>query len=445
MMAINFRKILNDQKTQISNAPLIIFRLAFGLMMIGSVIRFALNGWIDTMYIQPNYHFSYFGFSWLPYPGESLIYILFACIFLGALGIALGAFYRFSTVLFFLAFTYVELLDKTYYLNHYYFVSLAGFLLILLPAHRRFSVDSFRQKSIASNTCFRYEVSVLRMQVGILYVYAGLAKINTDWLLKAMPLRIWLPANNHLPLIGALLTKKWLAFAFSWAGMLYDVFIPFLLLIKRTRIIGYISVIVFHTLTSILFPIGVFPFVMILSALIFFPSQDQERWLTKIEAAFKMPSSSSAPNKTSSFLISVFAIFTAFQLFFPWRYLAYPDHLFWHEQGYRFSWRVMLMEKVGWTTFLVKNADGAVLEVDNSQFLTPLQEKMMSTQPDMILQYAKMLSDHFAEKDMKDPKVYAESYVTLNGRQSKRYIDPSVDLSKVEDSWANKTWVLSYD
>jgi hypothetical protein len=37
--------------------------------------------------------------------------------------------------------------------------------------------------------------------------------------------------------------------------------------------------------------------------------------------------------------------FIAFQLLFPFRYLCYPNELFWTEEGFRFSWRVMLMEK----------------------------------------------------------------------------------------------------
>jgi hypothetical protein len=36
--------------------------------------------------------------------------------------------------------------------------------------------------------------------------------------------------------------------------------------------------------------------------------------------------------------------FIAFQLLFPFRYLCYPNELFWTEE-FRFSWRVMLMEK----------------------------------------------------------------------------------------------------
>jgi len=444
-MLVKVSHIIHAQKESISNAPLVVFRLAFGLMMIGSVIRFALNGWIETMYIQPKFHFAYYGFEWIQKPSPEWIYVLFGLILLGAIGITLGALYRISTVIFFLTFTYVELIDKTYYLNHYYFVSLVAFLLIWLPAHRRFSLDVLLFPKIATNQCRRFELSVIRMQVGILYVYAGLAKINSDWLLRAMPLRIWLAANGHLPIIGTLLTKTWVAFLFSWFGMIYDVTIPFFLSLKKTRAFAYLSVIVFHMLTALLFPIGVFPFVMIMSALIFFPIQTHERWLSKMEQTFQFPALQSQTRSTQSFTQWLFASFVIFQLVFPWRYLLYPDNLFWHEQGYRFSWRVMLMEKVGMANFKVIDEKRRTLEIDNMDFLTPLQEKMMATQPDMILQFAHYLEQGFKKEGMSDPKVFVDAYATLNGRSTRRFIDPEVDLSEIKDSWTHKQWILSYE
>ena len=71
------------------------------------------------------------------------------------------------------------------------------------------------------------------------------------------------------------------------------------------------------------------------------------------------------------------------QLLLPLRFLLYPGKLFWTEQGYRFSWRVMLMEKAGAAYFTVKDAAGQKSQVvENRLHLTTLQEKMMSTQPD---------------------------------------------------------------
>ena len=88
------------------------------------------------------------------------------------------------------------------------------------------------------------------------------------------------------------------------------------------------------------------------------------------------------------------------------------------------------MEKAGIAEFIVKDSNGKKLLVDNSRFLTTLQEKMMATQPDMMLQYAHMLRDHYSHEGFASPEVYVDSYVTLNGRLGKALIDPHVDLTK---------------
>ncbi|MEP4947841.1 MAG: HTTM domain-containing protein, partial [Flavobacteriaceae bacterium] len=40
----------------IEAAPLAVFRIFFGLMMLGSIIRFWANGWIESLYITPSFH-----------------------------------------------------------------------------------------------------------------------------------------------------------------------------------------------------------------------------------------------------------------------------------------------------------------------------------------------------------------------------------------------------
>lgn len=123
--------------------------------------------------------------------------------------------------------------------------------------------------------------------------------------------------------------------------------------------------------------------------------------------------------------------------------MLYPGKLFYTEQGYRFSWRVMLMEKVGYTIFTVRDAaTGNSVEVNNRKFLSQQQEKQMSTQPDMILQFAQHLKDVYG-KQMQSPEVYAEAYVTINGRSSRLLIDPKVNLAAEQDGFANKKWILA--
>ena len=103
----------------------------------------------------------------------------------------------------------------------------------------------------------------------------------------------------------------------------------------------------------------------------------------------------------------------------------------------------MLIEKAGYTTFkIVDNQNDKFFMVNNMEFLTPFQEKQMSFQPDMILEYAHYLGDTFKKRGLEDVSVYAESYVTLNGRQSKRFIDPTVDLYKIKIDLKHKKWII---
>jgi hypothetical protein len=130
----------------------------------------------------------------------------------------------------------------------------------------------------------------------------------------------------------------------------------------------------------------------------------------------------------------------------PFRYLAYKNELFWTEEGYRFSWRVMLMEKMGSTTFkIVNKKTKAFFYVDNSDFLTSFQEKQMGSQPDFILEYAHYLGDHFKSQGHQNIQVFAQSYVALNGRLSQAYINPKVDLYKEKESFKQKNWILPFN
>ena len=134
------------------------------------------------------------------------------------------------------------------------------------------------------------------------------------------------------------------------------------------------------------------------------------------------------------------------QLLVPLRYWLYPRELFWTEEGYRFSWRVMLMEKMGQVEFkVVDSATGQTRRVNNSDHLSVLQEKMMATQADMILQFAHYLRDYYARQGVHQPQVYADTYVSLNGRLGKAYIDPTVDLARQAESFAPKPWIFPFE
>ena len=272
------KHIHNYFNSQSDASTLAFFRLAFGLMMLFSLIRFACNGWIEKFYIAPEFHFTYYGFEWVK-PLGSYTYLLFIICGIAAFCVAIGYKYKWAILTFFLSFTYIELIEKTTYLNHYYFISIVSFVMLFLPANCYFSVDATKNPSLSFEKTPRWNIDILKVLLAIVYIYAGLAKINSDWLIEAMPLKIWLPSKTNLPLIGTFLNENWVHYAFSWIGMIYDLIIVFLLINKRTRWFGFVLVVVFHVLTRILFPIGVFPFVMIISTLIFFESNFHQKVL----------------------------------------------------------------------------------------------------------------------------------------------------------------------
>lgn len=428
---------------RVSIAPLVVFRIAFGLLLLYSTYRTYEKGWIKELYIDPTYHFAFF--SWLtPLEGDGM-YLIFGLLGMCSIGIIMGCLYRLSTLFYFVLFAYVEFLDKAYYLNHYYLVSLLVFWMIWVPAHHWFSIDVKLFPKIKSTTCNNWHILIFKVQLSIVYFFAGLAKVNPDWLFRAQPMATWLPGKYQLPVIGSIMDVKEVAFLFSWTGCIYDLTIWIFLWIRKTRVLAYLAVLVFHILTGILFPrIGMFPNIMITSTLIFFSSSFHERLLGFIGGGFpdKLISENIgiASSLRQSIVSKLLVGYLLIQLFLPLRYLMYPGNLFWHEKGYRFSWRVMLMEKNGYTSFIVRDPIKNVQrEVNQSIYLTPFQKQQLRSQPDMMIQFGRFLGDRFKEQYGYPPEVYVKSRISLNARRSQVFTDENYDIygnkNPMRDGW----------
>ena len=226
-------------------------RIGFGVVLAWECIRYFVQGWIREYFVEPSFHFTYWGFDWVhPWPGVGM-YVHFAVLGVLAACVAAGLWYRVSVALFCLGFTYAHLVDKTNYLNHYYLVSVLSLLMVFLPLDRAGSLDVWRRPARRRATVPAWVLWTLRLQIGLVYVFGGIAKLNADWLLAAQPLRLWLAASTDLPVIGTLLGEPSVAYCFSWAGALFDLTIVFFLVASRTRVWAYGAVVVF-TLLSLL-------------------------------------------------------------------------------------------------------------------------------------------------------------------------------------------------
>ena len=277
------------------------------------------------------------------------------------------------------------MIDKTYYLNHYYLVSILTFYLIFLPANRAFSLDCYFNPLLKSNLCSKWHITLIKCQLSIVYFYAGLAKINTDWLIKAQPLYTWLPGKFSIPIIGKFTHLKITALLFSWVGCIYDLTIWLFLWIKKTRKYAFYAVIVFHVMTGILFPrIGMFPMIMIAATTIFLPLNFHNKCLELLsikKSETKSERITRKQKKNVLFVYYLMVLFLGIQVLMPLRHHIFSNNIYWDEIGYRFSWRVMLMEKNGYTNIVVIDPRKEIqYQLDQDLYLSKFQQQQMKSQ-----------------------------------------------------------------
>ena len=286
---------------------------------------------------------------------------------------------------------------------------------------------------------------VLRFQIGVVYTFAGVAKLTTDWLVHAQPLDIWLASRSGQPWLGPLLAHPWAPHLMSWAGFAFDLTIAGWLSWRRTRPYAFVAVVVFHALTRHLFPIGMFPFIMVAGATIFFDESWPRRWR---RGALPTPEPRAAPagagEAKRGFALGAvaFGVYAAFQVLVPLRAFVFGGDVHWHEHGMRHSWRVMVREKNASVVYHVEDARGRVVEVSPRRYLDARQEREFGTQPDLVLQLAKHIAREWETRTGAPVRVRAEVLVSLNGRRSTLLVDPEVDLATASYGLGKPAWVL---
>ena len=430
-------------------ASLVFFRVSFGLIMLWHVFRFWPT--IESKYLLPIFHFKYYGFGWVKVPPGNGMYFLLGLLAVLALLITFGLFYRIVIILFFFGITYVFLLDQAYYLNHIYLVCLLSFLLIFIPCHRSFSLDALINPKMRSQFVPVWCLWLLRVQIGIVYFYAGIAKLNTDWM-QGTPMKLWLAYLKSYSIFGQFFTEEWVGYLFSYGGLGFDLLIVPLLLFRKTRPIGYICAIMFHLMNAYIFDIGIFPWLMIAATLIFFspswPRQFlaavQQRTLHLEEKVASMPEFSLAYRSLTTIFVTVFL---SFQLLIPFRHHLYPGNAGWTDEGHRFAWRMLIRFKGGKSIFYVTDPKShrtvKLKRSDILKFLTQRQYEKMINIPDMTLQFSHYLAERFKEKGYPDVEVRARVLVFLNERPPQLLIDPNVNLAKVKARvWPPAEWIL---
>ena len=374
--------------------------------MAGEMIRYLIFGWVQTYYVEPRYHFSYPGFSWLEPVGEVGMIGLFVWVGLMALCMVWGIGRRWPAAMFALGFGSIFLMDQAYYQNHLYLVVLVSGLFAVIGLAR-------------GESARLWMVDLMRIQVGVVYVFGGLAKVNADWL-AGEPMTQWMAIRADWDVIGPIVGHPSAGVSMSILGLIFDLLIVPLLLWSRTRRWAFVGVVVFHGLNAVLFKIGVFPILMVVLTTIFFAPAWCERSDESPERAPAMP----------LWVPALCLLWTSVQVGVPARSWVMGGHTSWTEEGHRFSWRMKLRSKVGRVVFHALDKEQGTHKIINpGDGLTAYQARRMSTRPRMIQQYAHHLAERLSTDGSGRWAVHVDARASLNGRSPQTLIDPKVDLA----------------
>ena len=427
--------------TKIDNSPLIIFRIFFGLLIASECYGAILTGWIRRTLIEPKFTFSFIGFEWLqPLPGNGMYYYFFIMGTMGVL-VALGYKYRYSMVAFTLLWSGVYLMQKTSYNNHYYLLILISAMMCLFPAHRSHSLDVRQDPTLKTDAMYAWVKWTIILQLLIVYVYAAIAKLYGDWLDFGI-VRILMLGKANFYLIGDLLQQAWVHKIIGTVGIFFDLLIVPALLWKRTRKIALVISIFFHLFNSFIFQIGIFPYLSLAFTVFFFEPETIRKIFFKKKKPYKLTKVDIPTYKFSLLIIGV--LYFIVQLALPLRQHFIQDNVLWTEEGHRMSWRMMLRNRSGSIEFkVVEKESGASKIIKIDDYLSKKQRRRIAAYPDFIWQFAQYLKKEYAAKGIPISVYAVNSRVSINGRPSRAFIDPKVDLATAKwNHLRHNDWIL---
>lgn len=454
----NFVQLLYRPKDP---ASLGVVRALFGLLMVFDIPEERGLSEIDVKWGDPSIcYFPLFNFlSPLPLPWMGIIYLIMWC---GAMGIMLGFMFRISCLSFLVPYWYLFFLDKSVWNNHSYLYGIVGVLLLGSNANFYWSLDCYLGTVRANTHVPLWNYTALRFQFFLLYFYAGLKKMDRDWLEGYSMTHL----NQHwiFEPFKLLLTSEqvdyWIVHV---AGFLLDLTIGFWLLFDKTRPYAFFFCSSFHLMNSRLFTIGMFPYVC-LASLPIFSHADWPRKFFKLlktsdqitlhqndncmyhsisgkKGKYSKKKSEPSPSNLTwkhNVVVSLLLCHVGLQVFLPYSHFITKGYNNWTNGLYGYSWDMMVHS---WDTILVvvkvvDNDSGKEHFIDSEAWVL---NNRWTKHADMIVQYGQCLKRNLMREREKNVKLndyitsdnislYIDVWSSLNGRFQQRMFDPRVNI-----------------
>ncbi|XP_054254557.1 vitamin K-dependent gamma-carboxylase [Indicator indicator] len=436
------------------------FRAAFGLLMALDVPQERGLGHLDQRYMDG---LEVCRFPLLPFLQPlplDWMYLLYAIMFLGALGIMVGLCYRLSCVAFLVPYWYLLLLDKTSWNNHSYLYGLLAFQLALMGADRYGSLDGLLRPHKRNAHVPLWNYALLRAQVFIVYFIAGLKKLDPDWVgghSMGSLARHWLFAPFRVVLSEELTSRL----VVHGGGLLLDLSAGFLLFFDASRPLALLLVTYFHCMNSQLFSIGMFSYTMLATSALFCQPAWPRRLCARCPPCLRRLLPGAHPPRPSpdchyggqggaggslrprQHLAAAFTIlYVLEQLFLPYSHFITQGYNNWTNGLYGYSWDMMVHSRFH-QHVKITYKDGLTGEVG---YLKPgvfTQSRRWKDHADMLKQYCSCLSLLLPRYNISHPQLYFDIWVSINDRFQQRLVDPRVDLVRAPWSpWRPTPWVL---
>lgn len=330
--------------------------------------------------------------------------------------VALNIQYRLASIILFLGYASLFLMEKTAYINHFYLYTLISFWMMMLPLNRR------RGEAPA------WILYLILFHISIVYFYAGVAKLNSDWL-SGNTIDFFLRNRGfYHPYIGKFI---------AWAGVGFDLLVVPLLLFRPMRIFAFAAAVIFHFSNAYIFGLATFPWFALMMTTLYFDSSWPRRFyegfipFNKYIRFFRGPS-----------ITPLIVLYCLLQLTIPLRLHLYPGNTHWTEEGHMFAWRMKLRSKTGNIHYYVRNKKTHEIRIISPQaYLTSKQYRTLVGRPDHILQFAHFLRDEFNKKLGWNSEVKASSMVGVNGSKMKEMIRHGVDLAQEQRTLGPYKWI----
>jgi hypothetical protein len=197
------------------------------------------------------------GYEWIPEITRDWMAAFIVVWVLAAAAFTIGYRTRLSGAVLTLLITYHLLADQNLFFNHILFLDLVVFLLVIADSGAVLSVDWLLQGKPARSVR-RWPIILLRLQVSIIYFFAGILKLNPEFL-SGNKLRLSLRLSEES-------APTELLVALAWATIALEIFLSFALWSERLRPWAILSGVIFHA--AILLGIGMYGGLVVFSVTI---------------------------------------------------------------------------------------------------------------------------------------------------------------------------------